>query len=107
MVFCRRRDWNFRVLPAVGFYAPGSAVFRGGAGALYYEAALRAFWDEPWFAGYFWWDWSTCLYPVEEARQNRGFDIYGKEAERVLRGWYSRPVSIRGDAPSVHEEGAP
>lgn len=95
---CAAMPWDFthRDLP-----------FSESEQAHFYEAALRAFWDEPWFAGYFWWDWSTCLYPVEEARQNRGFDIYGKEAERVLRGWYSRPVLIRGDAPSVHEEGTP
>ncbi|MCY0875182.1 MAG: glycosyl hydrolase family 53 [Firmicutes bacterium] len=56
--------------------------------ARFYRSALRAFWDEPWFGGFFWWDWSTKLYPAVEASRDRGFDIYGKQAEVVLREWY-------------------
>lgn len=54
----------------------------------FYSSVLHVFWDEPWFAGFFWWDWSTKLYPMEEAKSNRGFDIYGKRAQRVLEQWY-------------------
>lgn len=57
--------------------------------ANFYESALRAFWNEPWFAGFFWWDWSVNLYPLDEAERDRGFDIYGKKAEKVLKSWYS------------------
>ncbi|WP_310828829.1 glycoside hydrolase family 113 [Paenibacillus pedocola] len=60
--------------------------------ANFYRSALETFWDEPWFAGFFWWDWSTRLYKAEEASSNVGFDIYGKEAEQVLREYYKRPV---------------
>jgi len=59
--------------------------------ANFYSSALRAFWEESWFAGYFWWDWSVRLYPLEEAKTNTGFDIYGKKAERVLKEWYAKP----------------
>lgn len=56
--------------------------------ARFYSSVMKVFWDEPWFAGFFWWDWSTKLYPLEEAKSNRGFDIYGKKAEQVLKEWY-------------------
>lgn len=59
--------------------------------ANYYRAFFEVFWNEPWFKGFAWWDWPAKLYPVEEATKNRSFCIYGKQAERVLRDWYSQP----------------
>nr|WP_232510121.1 glycosyl hydrolase family 53 [Paenibacillus crassostreae] len=59
--------------------------------ANFYHSALQAFWDEPWFAGYFWWDWSTSLYSLNQATSNRGFDIYGKKAEQILKDYYAKP----------------
>lgn len=56
--------------------------------ARFYSSAFTACWNEPWFSGFFWWDWSTSLYPIEEAKQNRGFDIYGKKAEQIVKQWY-------------------
>lgn len=61
--------------------------------ANFYRSALEAFWNEPWFAGYFWWDWSTKLYELEGAAMDCGFDIYGKKAEQVLKEYYKRPVT--------------
>lgn len=58
--------------------------------ANFYSSVLKVFWNEPWFAGFFWWDWSVNIYPLEEAKTNRGFDIYGKKAEQVLREWYCK-----------------
>mgnify|MGYP001222984761 CR=1 FL=1 len=76
---CSAMPWDFkhRDLPA-----------RQEEQAAFYRSALRVFWHEPWFAGFFWWDWSVKLYDAGEAALDRGFDIYGKEAERVLRIWY-------------------
>ncbi|WP_311772675.1 glycoside hydrolase family 113 [Cohnella xylanilytica] len=59
--------------------------------ANFYGSVLKTFWEEPWFAGFFWWDWSVRLYPPEEAKTNTGFDIYGKKAESVLKEWYAKP----------------
>lgn len=56
--------------------------------ARFYSSVMKVFWDEPWFSGFFWWDWSTKLYSIEEAKQNTGFDIYGKKAQKVLQEWY-------------------
>ena len=51
----------------------------------YYEAMFEAFWDEPWFMGFAWWDWPARLYDREAAAEHRGFCIYGKPAEEVVR----------------------
>lgn len=60
--------------------------------ANYYRAFLKTFETAPWFMGYSWWDWPARLYPHEEAAENRGFCIYGKEAENVLKEWYAKPA---------------
>lgn len=58
--------------------------------ANFYRSVMRVFWDQPWFSGFFWWDWSVKLYPVEHAGFHTGFDIYGKKAEQAVRLWYAR-----------------
>ena len=73
-------DWTHKDLP-----------YDGREQARYYEAALRSFWDEPWFAGYSWWDWPARLHKKDQAESHRGFCVYGKPAERVLRTWYAKP----------------
>ncbi|WP_197276341.1 glycosyl hydrolase family 53 [Bacillus sp. JCM 19034] len=60
--------------------------------AKFYSSVLKVFWDVPWFSGFFWWDWKTELYPLEKAKEDVGFDIYGKKAEVVLKQWYSKEV---------------
>lgn len=56
--------------------------------ANFYESAMRAMWDEPYFEGFFWWDWSTFLQPEEKIAEDRGFAIHGKKAEKLLTEWY-------------------
>lgn len=59
--------------------------------ANFYDSCLTAFAEQPWFAGAFWWDWSTEVYDTEEeAESDTGFDIHLKKAEGVLKEWYSR-----------------
>jgi hypothetical protein len=73
--------------------------FDGEEQARYYEAALRAFWDEPWFAGFFWWKWDAVPSRPEASSRNtaretvvgdKGFRIVGKPAEEVVRRWYAK-----------------
>ncbi|MBM7568715.1 glycoside hydrolase family 113 [Paenibacillus sacheonensis] len=64
--------------------------------ANFYSSVLRVFWEEPWFAGFFWWDWSVKLYEREAAGSNVGFDIYGKKAERIVKEWYAKPKMLPG-----------
>lgn len=56
----------------------------------FYESALRAMWDEPYFAGYFWWDWSTEMMSPERIAEDTGFGIHGKKAEKLLTRWYTQ-----------------
>ena len=58
--------------------------------ARFYESCMRVMWDEPWFAGFFWWDWYTRL---PQRRPEMGFSIVDKKAEQVVREWYAKERS--------------
>ena len=55
--------------------------------AHFYESCFRSLWDEPWFAGFFWWDWPTVLRWHDA---DTGFSIAGKKAEQIVKEWYKR-----------------
>ena len=38
------------------------AVYAGDEQARFYQAVMEAFWDEPWFFGFVWWDWPAPLF---------------------------------------------
>lgn len=57
--------------------------------ANFYESSLAVMSKQPWFAGYFWWDWSTFVYDDRDtAAQDTGFNIHLKKAEEIVRKWY-------------------
>ncbi|MGP4041522.1 glycoside hydrolase family 113 [Gracilibacillus sp. D59] len=62
--------------------------------ANFYQSVFQVFWDKPWFAGFFWWDWKTELYPEEEAKNDLDFDIYGKKAEQIVKKWYDKKKTL-------------
>lgn len=76
---CSKYPWDFK-MPRV--------EDAQGEQADFYESVMEVFWDEPWFAGFFWWDWRAKLPSGERLAQDRDFGIYGKQAENVLRDWY-------------------
>jgi len=51
-----------------------------------YQAAFEVFWEEPWFAGVFWWTWRAD--PEQGGPNDRGYTPYGKPAEDVVREYY-------------------
>ncbi len=51
-----------------------------------YEAAFEAFWNEPWFAGFYWWKWRPAGALGRD--YERDFQPQGKPAEAVLRRHY-------------------
>jgi len=51
-----------------------------------YRATFESVWDEPWFAGMSWWDWSAN--PDVGGPEDGGFTPFGKPAEDALRTWY-------------------
>jgi hypothetical protein len=55
--------------------------------ANFYESCFRSMWNEPWFAGFFWWDWYTKL-PARVPED--GFSIVDKKAETIVREWYAK-----------------
>jgi len=64
-------------------------VYDADEQARYYQAAIETFWNEPWFAGFAWWEWPARLYSPEKAQTDIGFCIYDKPAEAIVRKWYS------------------
>ncbi len=55
----------------------------------FYDSCIEVMHNEPWFAGFFWWDWSTKIYnTLEEAEKDLGFNIHLKKAEEVVKKWY-------------------
>ena len=79
---CTMYPWDFRYRPDLPLDEQEQADF--------YRSAMETMWDEPYFRGFFWWDWKAVLPPLEKAGENRDFTIYGKEAESVLKEWYSK-----------------
>lgn len=57
--------------------------------ANFYDSCLATFGKEDWFAGMFWWDWSTYIYNDKEtASKDVGFNIHLKKAEETMVEWY-------------------
>ena len=54
----------------------------------FYDTCLEVFTKSPYFAGVFWWDWPTFLYPKEVANKDISYCIYGKPAEEVVKKYY-------------------
>jgi len=70
---------------------PNKMTYDGDEQARFYQAVIETFWDEPWFFGFVWWDWPATLHPLEEAKTDTSFCIYGKPAEKVVKEWFSKP----------------
>ena len=77
---CTAYPWDFHDRPEKPIDEQEQADF--------YDTAMEATWDIPWFAGYFWWDWKAVLPPEDKAKENRDFTVYGKLAEKTLAKWY-------------------
>lgn len=78
---CTMYPWDFQDRPDMPIDEDEQAAF--------YETAMEATWDIPWFAGYFWWDWKAVLPDESDMKYDRDFTVYGKKAEKTLREWYS------------------
>jgi hypothetical protein len=50
-----------------------------------YEAAYEVFWPQDWFAGIFWWAWTTN--PQDGGPKDKGFNPLNKPAEKVMAKW--------------------
>ncbi|GJM16039.1 MAG: hypothetical protein DHS20C13_13660 [Thermodesulfobacteriota bacterium] len=58
--------------------------------ALAFEATSIAFKDKPYLAGIFIWKYFTDMNSYEKGNNEKGFTPYGKEAEKVISGWFGK-----------------
>lgn len=68
--------------------------FDGGEQANYLEAVLRTFWDEPWWAGLYWWKWDEQNDRPQfksDPCGDKGFTVWGKPAAETMKRWFGRP----------------
>jgi hypothetical protein len=54
-----------------------------------YQATFESVFDQPWFAGLYWWAWGTN--PFQGGGCDSGYTPHVKPAEDVLRSWYGAP----------------
>jgi len=59
-----------------------------GEQALAFQATSIAFRDKPYLAGLFVWKYFTDNNSYERGNNEKGFTPYGKEAEKVISGWF-------------------
>jgi hypothetical protein len=55
-----------------------------------YRALFEAVWDQPWFAGIYWWAW-RCR-PFCRWASDLDYTPYDKPAEALLRAYYGAPA---------------
>ena len=54
-----------------------------------YRAFFEVFWDQPWFAGAYFWKWFPRV-DGDDPRRAIGFTPQDKQAERILGSWYGK-----------------
>jgi hypothetical protein len=54
-----------------------------------YQATFESVYNQPWFAGVYWWVWGTD--PLEGGPCDDDYTPHDKPAEDVLRAWYGAP----------------
>jgi hypothetical protein len=81
------------------WHASPSGEPAGDEQAAAYEALLRTFTGQPWWAGVFWWTWNVQHdYHVETPRAV-SYPVQGKPAESVLRTWWATASASRRESP--------
>ncbi len=57
------------------------------------EAVMQSFWEEPWWAGFYWWKWDEHLDRPQyktDPQGDKGFTVWGKPAAEVMKKWFAR-----------------
>ncbi|MBB5325730.1 hypothetical protein HNQ34_002831 [Anoxybacillus tepidamans] len=55
----------------------------------YYQVMFAKTKERAWVKGFGLWDWSALLYDENEASNDKGYGVYGKPAEKVIKDFYS------------------
>ena len=56
-----------------------------------YRAIFETFWNEPWFAGIYWWKWFSTGSTREGLYDGDPYSPRNKPAEKVMIEWYAKP----------------
>ncbi|WP_291634381.1 1,4-beta-xylanase [Clostridium sp.] len=54
----------------------------------YYEVMFEKTKDAMWIQGFGLWDWQSKLYEEDKAKNDNGYDVYGKPAEKIIKKFY-------------------
>jgi hypothetical protein len=54
-----------------------------------YKAALETYWNEPWFAGMYWWKWFSN--PDDQGRNADEHSPHGRLAGKIISEQYAKP----------------
>jgi hypothetical protein len=60
----------------------------------WYEAMFEAALKRKWLSGFAMWDWASNQYSLNRAESNKGYEVYGKPAEKVIKKYYDMVVEI-------------
>ena len=58
-----------------------------------YRMALETYWNEPWFAGMYWWKWFSN--PEDRGKSADAHSPHGRMAEETLKQWYEKQKLMR------------
>jgi hypothetical protein len=45
-----------------------------------------------WVSGFAMWDWAGSQYLLSRAKNDKGYDVYGKPAEKIIKKYYDMVV---------------
>lgn len=57
--------------------------------AEYYEVMFQKTKDVKWVKGFGLWDWKSSLYDEDKAKDDKGYEVYGKPAEKIIKEFYN------------------
>lgn len=58
----------------------------------WYEAMFESSLKREWVSGFAMWDWASNQYSLSRAEKNKGYEVYGKPAEIVIKKYYDMVV---------------
>lgn len=56
--------------------------------AEWYKAMFEASLKRKWVFGFAMWDWAWKQYSLSSVETNKGYDVYGKTAEKIIKTYY-------------------
>lgn len=60
--------------------------------AQWYKTMFEASLKRKWISGFVMWDWAWNQYSLNKAETHKGYEVYGKPAERIIKEYYDMVV---------------